>query len=622
MVALSSEGITQQMAQIVKAYNQKDYNLSVRLLQDIVAKNPDCEEAHKKLAFIWMRTDTPQAAVPHIESLLALNPKDADIWRLKGYYHKNRAEWAVALYAFKNTLESGGEPEIVLLEILKMHRNLDDNLSALEASEQLLKLNPDSVEFRLNYAQILTKIDRKTEAFEQYDTLVKQSNATLREDILEEWYGLSVVLRRNKESHKKLHKLYLSHPKNTTLLRLYAGTCKTDGDLERALFLLLEAQRLDPKNSKINRSLGELHRILGNIEQSDNYLRSSLDYDPLNTITLASRGRVHHYIYGDDAFKQLSFAATHIDKLPKKEQALLHYALGKAYDDVGETATAFEHFEVGGALHSSGKHERELAGLKRNLSQIKKYVTKEAIETFTDPGCRSERPIFIVGMPHSGTTLMEQVLSSIKGVYGAGELPCVAEALDQMEVNGYKIKSSDKNNIETLSTAERGESYLNKVSQLTTNKSQRIIDKMPTNFIFTGFLHLILPNASIIHSRRHPIETCLSAYRIHFAQGQYWSDDLRTMGRYYRLYSELMRHWHTVLPEGSILDVRYEDMVTDPEGQSRRIIEHIGMPWDPNCLNFHRSKQPVCTMNHWQKYEPYLGPLLDEIGDIVEVYEA
>ncbi len=154
--------------------------------------------------------------------------------------------------------------------------------------------------------------------------------------------------------------------------------------------------------------------------------------------------------------------------------------------------------------------------------------------------------------------------------------------------------------------------------------------------MWLGYLYLILPNAKFIHSRRHPIETCLSAYRIHFAKHQHWSDELRTMGKYYRIYTEMMQHWKEVLPEGTILDVRYEDMVSDLERESKKLAAFIGMPWSESCLSFHRSGRAVITAsasqvsqpiykdstNRWRKYEPYLTPLLEEIGDLVEAYEA
>ncbi len=270
---------------------------------------------------------------------------------------------------------------------------------------------------------------------------------------------------------------------------------------------------------------------------------------------------------------------------------------------------------------------------------LKETITKETFSKETDLGTQSDKPVFILGMPRSGTTLIEQVLSSTEGVFGAGELSSAVEVLNRIYIGGKKLLLGTLAHFDDDDKAtykDRGEYYISLVEKLAPKGSKRIIDKMPDNFKFTGLIHHMLPNASIIHSRRHPVETCLSAYRLHFTEGHYWSDDLRVMGQYYRKYTELMAFWKEVLPEGTILEVRYEDMVEDLETQSKRLIDHIGMEWDPACLNFHESKRAVNTasaaqvrkpiyktsIGRWRKYEPYLKPLLDEIGDIVEAYEA
>jgi tetratricopeptide (TPR) repeat protein len=420
---------------------------------------------------------------------------------------------------------------------------------------------------------------------------------------------------------------------------LYAQSCLAKEEKEKAQQLLHDAYMLDPKSIKINEAIAAVYHMMGLTKETAEHLDIILKNDPLNTKAMLFKSSIHTYSYGDDDFKKLDFAAAHITNFSVREKLQLHYALAKANDNVGDYATAFEHYRLGGVLNSEGRHHRELSDLQRIASFIGKAETKALLMEEFDKGCFSKKPIFVVGMPRSGTSLIEQVLSNIEGVYGAGELEYAVSLLHNINFEGFKLTFVDSRDCfpenQHPSYLERGEKYLELIEALAPKGTKRIIDKSPTNFAWLGYLHLILPNAKFIHSRRHPVETCLSAYRIHFAKGQYWSDDLRTMGKFYRLYTEVMDYWKEILPEGTILDVRYEDVVADLENQSKRMAAYIDMPWSEACLDFHQSKravrtasvsqvrQPIYTtsVNRWHKYEPYLKPLLDEIGDLVEAYE-
>jgi len=184
---------------------------------------------------------------------------------------------------------------------------------------------------------------------------------------------------------------------------------------------------------------------------------------------------------------------------------------------------------------------------------------------------------------------------------------------------------------------ERGAGYLKKIESMTTGSPERIVDKWPLNALHAGLIPLVLPNAHIIHCRRHPVEICLSCYRIGFADENLgFTNDLAELGRAYHTYHETMQFWKSVLPEGKILEIWYEDVVDDAEGQIRRVLDHVGMPWDENCLSFDKNKRQVATAsnfqvrqpiyrdttdNRWHKYKPYLGPLLETLGPLVEEYE-
>jgi hypothetical protein len=232
-------------------------------------------------------------------------------------------------------------------------------------------------------------------------------------------------------------------------------------------------------------------------------------------------------------------------------------------------------------------------------------------------------------MPRSGTTLLEQILASHPAVHGAGELPDLNQVIMDAPVRVGRRFPDFVPDLQTDDFRRMGEAYAERVWRLVPG-AQRITDKMPANFFYIGMIHLMLPQAKIIHAMRDPMDSCFSNYARLFNDTMEFAYDLGTLGRYYVRYVTLMRHWHAVLPAGSILDLRYEDLVADPAGQTRRLLDYLGLPWDANCLAFHQNKRHVKTASvaqvrkpiyqtsvaRWWHFESHLQPLLK----IVQAY--
>jgi hypothetical protein len=243
-------------------------------------------------------------------------------------------------------------------------------------------------------------------------------------------------------------------------------------------------------------------------------------------------------------------------------------------------------------------------------------------------GEQSSVPVFILGMPRSGSTLVEQILASHPKVFGAGEIDDFGKAI--LGLSGAARRAITSPEVVSLMSGEQlrqlGASYVGRI-KAAAPAAQRITDKMLENFRFTGLIHLALPNARIIHTRRDPIDTCLSCFSKRFAENLPYTYDLGELGRYYRAYEALMAHWRSVLPQNVMLEVRYEEVVADLEGQARRILAHCGLEWDPHCLDFHKTERPVRTasvaqvrqpiykssVGRWRAFESFLGPLLAEL---------
>ena len=279
------------------------------------------------------------------------------------------------------------------------------------------------------------------------------------------------------------------------------------------------------------------------------------------------------------------------------------------------------------------KNDGKLLENDRWVNDIIQAFSPDLFARLAGHGDPSEAPVFIIGMPRSGTTLVEQILASHHMVHGAGELTLIKSMTDQ-------IVGSDRMPIGfpvlITATAPRdlpqlARYYLDRVSVLGAGKA-RIVDKMPSNFFYAGFIRLLFPNARIIHCRRNPVDTCLSCYSKLFEGEQHFSYDLSELGLFYKNYRRLTDYWKTVLPADSYTDVVYEEVVADLEGQARRLVEFCGLEWDEACLSFHKLERPIKTasvmqvrkpiykasVGRWKKYRKYLGPLLESLGPLAE----
>ena len=306
----------------------------------------------------------------------------------------------------------------------------------------------------------------------------------------------------------------------------------------------------------------------------------------------------------------------------------LDFALAKGYADVKDHRRSFQHLLSGNARKRALVSYDEAAILSF-FDNIRARFTADALrqKQALGGGAPTQAPVFIIGMMRSGSTLVEQILASHPAVHAAGELPAFGDAVNATRGPDGETYPDFVAKLDAAAITRIAEAYLAQIPGLAAGQL-RVTDKMPTNFFFAGLIHLALPNARIIHTVRDPVDTCVSCFSKLFTTEQYHTYDLAELGRYYRRYQQLMAHWGAILPPGRILDVRYEDVVADLEGQARRIIAHCGLEWDPRCLSFHTTKRPVRTASMLQVrqqlyqsgigrahvYEEFLAPLRDALA--------
>jgi tetratricopeptide (TPR) repeat protein len=347
-----------------------------------------------------------------------------------------------------------------------------------------------------------------------------------------------------------------------------------------------------------------------------------LEAFPHSHRVLAARADLKTFVAGDPDIATMEALLAEGERRPIADRMGAHFALGKAYLDSGDSARAFRHFDAGNR-HKRANTDYDSASAAAWLKDIADIFTAESMGRYADAGAPGDLPIFVIGMPRSGTTLVEQILSSHSQITGAGEL-----AAFRLAVEGTGSKYPDLMRTLARDDLHRlGEDYLARTRPLA-GASARLVDKMPANFIHAGLIALALPQARIVHCRRDPVDTCLSCYTKLFAGDQKFAYDQTELGEFYRAYEGLMTHWRTVLPADRFIEVDYENVVDDLETEARRLVAFTGLPWEDACLSFHENRRVVRTASvnqvrqpiyrtskgRWRKYADHLGPLLAALG--------
>ena len=312
------------------------------------------------------------------------------------------------------------------------------------------------------------------------------------------------------------------------------------------------------------------------------------------------------------------------------------FALGKALEDAGEWAGSFEHYQAGNALRRE-RLSYDADETTAHVARSKALFTPAFFAGRSGAGSPAPDPIFVIGLPRSGSTLVEQILSSHSKVEGTMELPDIASIARRLGGERREGEEPAYPGVLADLTPEQlkalGEEYLERTRIQRKTGRPLFIDKMPNNFAHIGLIHLILPNAKIVDVRRHPLACCFSGFKQHFARGQGFTYDLTDIGRYYADYAALMAHVDAVLP-GRAHRVIYEQLVEDPETEIRRLLAYCGLEFEPACLSFHETARPVRTasseqvrqplyrdgLDQWRHYEPWLGPLKAALGRTLETW--
>lgn len=542
------------------------------------------------------------------QDVLSANPKHFDALNLFGVLRAQQGKLVEGEALLRNavacqpTSASAHNNFGMLLNLSGRHDE------AVREFERATTLNPNDAIAHNNFGIALQALHRLPEALAHFRRAV-----SLKPDYVEAVSNLGAVMHDlgcDEQSVLVLRNVVARNPQFIEA-HVNLGTALQElGRCDEARECFQRVLAADPRNVFAWDHLGTMHMEMGRFDEARRCFLSALQHQPQNVRIIFSLIQCGKVAQGDPHLATLHALAKNPAALSEEQQVFLHFALGKAYADLGQQEPSFEEYCAGNALKRcliSYDEEQELLVFER----IRSVFSPEFMRSRAGHVSSSHRPIFILGMMRSGSTLVEQILASHPDVFGAGERR-EFNAACQSVWRGRESSASYPEIVPQLSIEqlrEIGLCYLARMEKIAGIESARITDKMPGNFTVAGLIHLALPGAKVIHTHRNPVDTCLSCFSKLFSQEQRFAYDLRELGRYYREYERLMEHWRAVLPSGVLLEVRYEDLVNDFEGQARRIVAHCGLDWNERCLSFYETERPVRTASQVQVRQP-LNPNL------------
>ena len=565
---------------------QRNYEAAIIAFRRAVQLDPRLATAHKKLAQTLIAAGRGDEVDDAFEGFLdhdrdaALVAAGAEHWRAGRY---EDAETTLISALRKN-------PEnIDAMRFLAMVYDTQDKklLEAEALLRRAVSIAPDFHQALGNLGKILVDNNKHVEAVDVYQHLLE-----LKPKDYDAWAGYGRALAQ-------------------------AGRVK---DAEEAYS---ESLKIDPKTPSVHMARAHMLKTLGNQEEALKAYRKSIEYNPALGESYWSMANLKVFRFTDQEISAME-QQLGSDDLREESQVNFLFSLGKAYEDRKDYQKAWQHYDRGNQLKRSNLSydavENEL-----HLKNIRKVFSKELIQAHEGAGHDAPDPIFIVGLPRTGSTLVEQILASHSQVEGTAELP----NLGAIALGTGKYRPDGLAYPETIATLTKrdfesyGKEYLKQIARHRVLGTPYFIDKMPNNFIHAGWIKLVLPNAKIINTRRHPMDSLLGVYKQLFAKGQPFTYDTLDLSEFYRCYIEIMAHWHEIFP-GQVLDVHYEDTVMDLETQVRRVLDFCGLEFEEGCLRYYETARPVKTASSEQVRQPIYTSALGlwkKYGDNLEEWQ-
>ncbi|MBT4046364.1 MAG: tetratricopeptide repeat protein [Rhodospirillaceae bacterium] len=612
----------------VAAQQSGKVDLAVDLIRKAVAVAPDYAEAHYNLGAILHDLGKLDEAAASYHRALAHQPDYAKAHFNLGNTLKElgKLDDAAASYGKALALQPDyAKAYYNLGVVLHMLNRLDD---AAASYQRVLAIEPNYAEAHFNLGNALNDLERPDAAAASYGNAI-----AIRPDYAEAHNNLGNALKdlgRLDEALAHCRRALSIKPDFAEAHYNLGVLLQKLGKPDAAAESYLKALAIKPDFAEAHNDLGNALQDLGKLDEARANYSKALAINPDFAEAHRHLSIVKKFTEYDDDIQAMerSYAAPGISD---EHRMLLAFGLGKAFEDLQQYEKAFDCFAEGNAI-VRGSYDYSIEGHGNDFKKIEAVFDVELFARHDSGGCSDETPVFIVGLPRSGTTLVEQILASHPQVHGAGELELLgriaSDAFGQADQDAFaeNIRGADDAALQRL-----GAEYIGEVRKLG-GDSRFVTDKMPGNHLNIGLIKLILPNAKVIHCKRHPADNGLSLFKSYFpVRSHYYAYDLVEIGRFYKFYSDLMAHWHSTLP-GFVHDIQYEDVVADQAGQTRKLLEYCGMEWDDACLAFHTTDRSVTTasavqvrqpiysssVQAWKRYETQLTPMLESLGQLIQ----
>lgn len=590
-----------------------------------VALDPKMVSAHSNLGIAYYDQGEFDKAEKCQKTALKLNPDFPPALNNMGSILREREDRDGAMKYYRRAAQVNPNNVESLNNLGTTMTESDRPDEALKILDQALAKNPRYAEAHCNRGFAYIALEKYAEALPCFETALK-----IRPEYAEAYQGISRVFKEVYELDKAETFALKGIEIDPELAEGHTGLGSiylAQGHPDKALACFEKALELEPELPSARMGMGNIYLEEGRFKEAEEIFGGIIDNKKERIGALFSLAQTKKVKPGDKVIAMVEDEAKNIGSLSESKSIYVHFALGKIHDDLGDTDRAFPHFIEGCRIKRS-QIEYDPAEKDAYFNDIKNIFSKSFIKDHKGHGDPSNVPVFVLGMPRSGTTLTEQIIASHPDVFGAGELFDLINLAQRTEKLDDPQFPANMKDLTPQRMAEMGHKYAQGL-QARKPGARKVTDKMPINFVHVGLIHLILPNAKIVHVNRNPLDTCISCFTRLFAHNQNQTYDLKELGRFYRGYHHLMKYWRTTLPKGAFYDVQYEALVDDTETEAKRLIDYCGLEWNESCLAFHKNKRNIRTASltqvrqpiyktsvaRWKKYEKYVGPLIEGLGD-------